>query len=328
MLVLEGGDAMRTSAALGYALLVIGLSLACSVEQGPCPGGFTDCQGRCLYLDRDFKNCGACGVSCGSLDMACSRGECIPNCGAAVASDAETLIALLEDGSLSGIDALVPYIRIEGRIELTADDIGPGAMFRDGGRDLTGITLEDEITYGTDPELSSTCCLYSYFHGTHTAYRRASFEDVSFMRSRSLTEGGWGECDENCVFHSLAGTTPMLCTDWNPVGVCCCAADAIYWDIITITGLHESCLDVEECAGYTGNHPSVCYESYRDYVMRQSAVVHEDCFDGTGHIREDHRCTCDYWAQTYRGSCNGSGECVVPPMVGEGAPPPQGCVSE
>jgi hypothetical protein len=53
-----------------YAACVDG---ACEYE---CWSGTVDCNGQCIFLDRDVANCGACGNACGGSTPYCSEGEC------------------------------------------------------------------------------------------------------------------------------------------------------------------------------------------------------------------------------------------------------------
>jgi hypothetical protein len=45
------------------------------VPLGPCYGGETDCDGLCVDLQTNTKNCGACGIRCAG---ACRDGMCLP----------------------------------------------------------------------------------------------------------------------------------------------------------------------------------------------------------------------------------------------------------
>jgi len=64
-----------------------------SADEGPCPGGGSQCGNECVFLGSDEVNCGACGVVCGQgeecigavcLDLdPCDGGPgtaCGPNC--------------------------------------------------------------------------------------------------------------------------------------------------------------------------------------------------------------------------------------------------------
>jgi hypothetical protein len=44
-----------------------------------CPARTTDCEGRCVALDRDVRHCGSCGHACAENE-ACLSGECVLQC--------------------------------------------------------------------------------------------------------------------------------------------------------------------------------------------------------------------------------------------------------
>lgn len=53
-----------------------------------CPAGQSECEGRCVSLRDDVRNCGACGTACAAPDggtVGCAEGRCVVMCGAGMA---------------------------------------------------------------------------------------------------------------------------------------------------------------------------------------------------------------------------------------------------
>ncbi|MGH2615344.1 MAG: pentapeptide repeat-containing protein [Thermomicrobiales bacterium] len=71
-------------------------------EVNTCPAGQTCCNGRCVDLDTDANNCGACGIIC-DPDGSCQSGECSP-CppGWIELSNGECGFSCTEDGDCPG----------------------------------------------------------------------------------------------------------------------------------------------------------------------------------------------------------------------------------
>jgi len=75
------------------------VALAACRKDLVCPQGETDCGGKCVSLQTDAANCGACAHACGSLE-ACSGGAC--GCAADVASCGGACTDLARDAANCG----------------------------------------------------------------------------------------------------------------------------------------------------------------------------------------------------------------------------------
>jgi hypothetical protein len=64
-----------TSKTILFAALLTLVTLSGCKKDLVCPAGQSDCDGRCVALQDDEANCGACGVTCGLLHQ-CSDGAC------------------------------------------------------------------------------------------------------------------------------------------------------------------------------------------------------------------------------------------------------------
>ncbi|MFT5355208.1 MAG: hypothetical protein ACI9KE_002424 [Polyangiales bacterium] len=73
-----GAPVVERTSARGADVVPVGAIIS---RQGDCPTGQAECDGRCLSLQANANNCGACGVTCGAgqpcVDGACST-ECSP----------------------------------------------------------------------------------------------------------------------------------------------------------------------------------------------------------------------------------------------------------
>lgn len=63
---------MRTLFLLGWLVAAVGCEAA--IVGVKCGEGFSRCGDECVNLQRDFRNCGACGNLCRSF--ICFKGEC------------------------------------------------------------------------------------------------------------------------------------------------------------------------------------------------------------------------------------------------------------
>ena len=70
---------LRRSAGITFGGALVRTSVRPTAAQGTCDEGLTGCDGACVDLSSDLKNCGDCGAICesGLVGVACYGGECV-----------------------------------------------------------------------------------------------------------------------------------------------------------------------------------------------------------------------------------------------------------
>ncbi|HVT06459.1 MAG TPA: hypothetical protein VHO67_03335 [Polyangia bacterium] len=206
-----------------------GTGLTCSAGKCVCKAGLTSCNGACVDLQSDPRNCGACGsTTCADKFMGCSGGQCV--CSANTPNGLE--ICFLPGqvrGTCWGGSCVLPAL---GTGCNSASDCVPGGCSAPGGYCLGTIEVAGQVSC-SDSNGPSVACPASQ-GCTDVGGRAPPFAvcgDGTASGTGSITCDGPSDCPANseccaavggqhCLAQAQPGVVGSGCAtfDTNPNG--------------------------------------------------------------------------------------------------------------